>query len=81
MFEQVLSKTKAAFALGFLVAPLWASSAKAQAAVGAALLATPWWASAMELVNYTASTFAVVCGAIIGGHGVWRIIRGKLKGE
>lgn len=56
-----------------------AAQAKAQVVLGSALAATPWWASAVETVNYTASTIAVVCGALIGVHGVMRIVRSYVK--
>lgn len=47
---------------------------KAQVVIGTALAATPWWASVAETVNYTFSTIAVICGALIGIHGVIKIV-------
>lgn len=56
-----------------------AGSGMGQVALGGALVATPWWASAMEIINYSASTVAVICGALIGIHGVFRIATHYLK--
>lgn len=59
------------------------SSAKAQAAIGAAITAaggTPLWLQVVEGVTSTAGMIAAVCGAVVGIHGVYRIVRNKLRG-
>lgn len=50
-----------------------AAQLKTQVVLGGGLVSTPWWASTLETVNLVASTIAVVCGAIIGLHGVWKL--------
>jgi len=51
---------------------------KVQVVAGAALTATPVWASAIQ--SY-AALVAAVCGAIIGLHGVYRIVLRYVRGK
>lgn len=53
------------------------SDPRIQTALGGLLFTNPWWADFLNDVAKGASWVAVVCGAIIGVHGVWKIIRGK----
>ena len=48
---------------------------KTQIAVGSALSATPFWLTAFQNVSIVAGAIATVCGAVIGLHGVWALIR------
>lgn len=48
---------------------------KIEASVGAALITTPLWALILQDISFIASTIAAVCGAIIGLHAVWRLLR------
>lgn len=50
--------------------------AKLQVVVGSVLTATPWWASAIETTSLIAGMIAAVCGAIVGLHGVYKIVKG-----
>ena len=45
--------------------------------VATALLATPWWVDVLHAVSNTLSFVSVACGAVIGIHTVYRIIKGK----
>ena len=51
------------------------TQAKIEAAVGGVLIATPLWARLIQDISMIASMVAAVCGAIIGVHAVWRLIR------
>lgn len=48
---------------------------KTEVILGASLFSWPWWIGALHSVSATASFIAAVCGAIIGIHGVYRIVR------
>ncbi|MDE2229889.1 MAG: hypothetical protein KGL11_12735 [Alphaproteobacteria bacterium] len=51
------------------VAP--AAYAKGEAALGAAVASVPFW---VDWLHAGLSWFTLICGAIIGAHGVWRIV-------
>ena len=51
------------------------AQAKAEAVVGGVLITTPLWATLIQDISMVASMIAAVCGAIIGVHAVWRLIR------
>ena len=55
------------------------SQAKVEAAVGGILVATPLWATLIQDISMIASAIAAVCGAIIGIHAVWRLVRRSRK--
>ena len=55
------------------------SQAKVEAAVGGILMATPLWAVLIQDISMIASAIAAVCGAIIGIHAVWRLVRRSRK--
>lgn len=48
---------------------------KVDAAIGTALVTTPVWNYYLQYVNEFASMIAAVCGAIVGLHAVYRIIK------
>jgi hypothetical protein len=51
------------------------AQAKVEATVGGILVATPLWAMLIQDISMIASAIAAVCGAIIGVHAVWRLVR------
>jgi hypothetical protein len=51
------------------------AEAKLEATVGGILMATPLWATLIQDISMIASMIAAVCGAIIGVHAVWRLVR------
>ncbi len=53
--------------------------AVAQTTAGAALVATPWLADLLTIIQQGLGFVAVLCGAIIGLHGVWRLIRRRFR--
>ena len=55
------------------------AQAKAEAAVGGVLITTPLWATLIQDISMIASAIAAVCGAIIGIHAVWRLVRRHRK--
>jgi hypothetical protein len=44
-------------------------------AVGSTLMSTPLWVQVVQGVSLVASMVAAVCGAVVGAHAVYRIIR------
>lgn len=56
-----------------------ASGAKAQVIVGAVLTAAPWWASAIETTTKFGAMVAAICGAVVGIHGVIKILRSRKR--
>jgi hypothetical protein len=44
-------------------------------AVGSTLMTTPLWVQVVQSVSLVASMVAAVCGAVVGAHAVYRIIR------
>lgn len=50
-------------------------NAPLEAFTGAVLATTPIWTTALHEFSVGCATLASVCGAIVGVHGVWRIIR------
>jgi uncharacterized membrane protein YuzA (DUF378 family) len=52
-------------------------SPKLQLAIGGTLFTTPLWSFVLDVVAKGFGAIAAVCGAIIGIHGVYRIIRPK----
>jgi hypothetical protein len=55
------------------------TQAKVEATVGGILIATPLWAVLIQDISMIASAIAAVCGAIIGIHAVWRLVRRSRK--
>lgn len=55
------------------------SQAKVEATVGGILITTPVWATLIQDISMVASMIAAVCGAIIGIHAVWRLVRRHRK--
>lgn len=51
------------------------AQAKFEVALGGGLVATPWWATWMESISFGASMVAAVCGAIVGLHAVYRLVK------
>jgi hypothetical protein len=52
------------------------AQAKVEAGIGAVLMATPWWVGFLhDVVSPVASSVAAICGAIVGIHAVWRLIK------
>lgn len=49
----------------------------AQLAVGAGLVTTPYWVSALQEVNLVLGFIAAVIGIIVGGHAIYRMLKGK----
>lgn len=45
--------------------------AKAETALGVTVVSVPFWATAL---HSALSWFTLVCGAVIGAHGAWRIV-------
>lgn len=48
-----------------------------QTAVGAGLVTTPFWVDLLQAMSLVAGTIAAITGAILGVHGVWKMIRGR----
>jgi hypothetical protein len=57
------------------------AQAKAEATVGGILVATPLWAMLIQDISMIASAIAAVCGAIIGVHALWRLVRRSREGR
>ncbi len=49
--------------------------AKLQIGLGGALVATPWWTELFTNIHLIFGAVAAVCGAIVGVHAVWRVLR------
>lgn len=52
-----------------------ATQAKIEAGIGVGLMTTPAWVFIIQDISLVASCIAAVCGAIIGMHAVYRIMR------
>lgn len=55
------------------------TQAKFEVVLGSGLIATPWWATWVESVSVGASMVAAICGAIVGLHAVYRIVKRHRK--
>lgn len=56
------------------------TQAKFEVVLGGGLVGTPWWATWMESISFGASMVAAVCGAIVGLHAVYRLIKRRQQG-
>lgn len=52
---------------------------RAQATLGGVLVTNPWWIDVFSYIAQGASWIAAICGAVIGIHGVLKIIRERRK--
>ena len=54
-----------------------AAQAKAEATIAGGLLTVAGLAHALQYVSLVASTIAAICGAIMGLHAVYRLVKSK----
>lgn len=55
------------------------ATAKTQIIVGSVLAVAPWWASWIETTTKIGAMVAAVAGAIVGLHGVYKIMRKAIE--
>lgn len=48
---------------------------------GGALVTLSFWGPMLEHVMQGLHAFAVLSGAFVGGHGVWRILKGRRRSK
>lgn len=51
--------------------------ARVDGITGGVLLTSPFWIPVLQSVNFIAGVIASVCGAVLGIHAVWRLIRNR----
>lgn len=49
----------------------------AQLVVGTGLTTTPYWVMELQGINLILGTIAAIIGILVGGHALFKIIKGK----